>query len=104
MSRDRYHHGFVAFIFFLDNACSTNKNYYMTAFCQELVSQEIFTFFRLSFMIAGHTKFNVDRLFSKTAMTYNRSDVFNLDDLVAVVGLHAHIESDIGQIVETATW
>ena len=46
---------------FLDNACSTNKNYYMTAFCQELVSQKIFSFFRLSFMVAGHTKFNVDR-------------------------------------------
>ena len=86
---------------FLDNACSTNKNYYMTAFCQELVSQKIFSFFRLSFMIAGHTKFNLDRLFSKIAMTYNRSDVFNIDDLVAIVGLHAHVETDVeGQTVK----
>ena len=58
----------------------------MTAFCQELVQQNIFTFFRLSLMIAGHTKFNVDRLFSKIAISYNRSDVFNSDDMAAVVG------------------
>ena len=73
----------------------------MTAFCQELVSQKIFSFFRLSFMIAGHTKFNVDRLFSKIAMTYNRSYVFNVNDLVAIVGLHAHVVTDVeGQTVK----
>ena len=36
-------------------------------------------------MIAGHTKFNVDRQFSQIAISYNRSDVFDSDDLVAVV-------------------
>ena len=41
-----------------------------------------------------------DRLFSKIAMTYNRSDVFNVDDLVAIVGLHAHVETDVGQTVK----
>ena len=86
---------------FLDNACSTNKNFYMTAFCQELVQQEIFSFFRLSFMIAGHTKFNVDRLFSKIAISYNRSDIFNIDDLAAVVRLHVHVVTDAeGEIVK----
>ena len=30
-------------------------------------------------------------LFSTIAMTYNRS---NVDDLVAIVGLHAHVETD----------
>ena len=86
---------------FLDNACSTNKNFYMTAFCQELVQQNIFTFFRLSFMIAGHTKFNVDRLFSKISISYNRSDIFNSDDLAAVVCLHAHVVTDAeGEIVK----
>lgn len=86
---------------FLDNACSTNKNFYMTAFCQELVQQEIFSFFRLSFMIAGHTKFNVDRLFSKIAISYNRSDVFNVDDLAVVVHLHAYVVTDAeGEIVK----
>ena len=86
---------------FLDNACSTNKNYFMTAFCQELVQQNIFSFFRLSFMIAGHTKFNLDRLFSQISISYNRSDVFNSDDLVAVVSLHARVVMDAeGEVVK----
>ena len=85
---------------FMDNAGSTNKNYYMAGFCQELVQQGICSFFRISFMIAGHTKFNVDRLFSKIAITYNRSDVFNHADLVAIVGAHAEaITDNEGEIV-----
>ena len=79
---------------FLDNACSTNKNFYTTAYCQEIVQQGIFSFFRLSFMIAGHTKFNVDRLFSKIAISYNRSDVFNVDDLATIAGMHANVIID----------
>ena len=31
---------------------------------------------RISFLIAGHTKFNPDLLFSRIAKTYNRCDVF----------------------------
>lgn len=45
----------------------------------------IFSFFRVSFVIAGHTIFNVDRFFSKIAISYNRSDIFNVDDLAAHV-------------------
>ena len=46
---------------YMDNAGSTNKNFYMVGFCQELVQHGLFSSFRLSFMIAGHTKFSVDR-------------------------------------------
>lgn len=66
----------------MDNAGSTNKNFYMVGFCQEIVQHGFFLPLELSFMIAGHT---VDRLFSKVANTYNKSDVFNFDDLVAQV-------------------
>ena len=85
---------------FLDNACSTNKNCFMTAYCQEMVQQGVVNFFRLSFMIAGHTKFSVDRLFPKIALTYNRSDIFNVSDLATVTGMHAHVTIDAdGDIV-----
>ena len=94
---------------FMDNACSTNKNFYATAFCQELVQQGVLSLFRLSFMISGHTKFNVDRLFSKIEISYNRSDIFNVDDLAAVAGMHAHVTIDAdgsiySQAMERKTW
>ena len=58
---------------------------YMAGFSQELVQQGVCSFFHLSFMIAGHTKFNVDQLFAKIAITYNKSDVFNCKDLASIV-------------------
>ena len=61
---------------FLDNASSTNKNCYMMSWAYEMVQQRRVDFLRISFLIAGHTKFSPDLLFSKIAQTYNRSDVF----------------------------
>ena len=86
---------------YMDNACSTNKNRYMIAYCQELVQHKLCNFVRLSFMVAGHTKFCVDRLFSQVATTYNRSDVFNADDLGSVIAAHAPVTFDDGKIVKT---
>ena len=44
----------------------------------------------------------MDRLFSRVATTYNRSDVFNADDLRAVIVAHAPaIIFDHGEIVKT---
>ena len=62
---------------FMDNACSTNKNYYMLGWANELVQQEKFDFIRVSFLIASHTKFAPDILFSKVSQSFSRSDVFN---------------------------
>ena len=84
----------------MDNAGSTNKNFYFVAFMQEMVQQKLFDHFRLSFMIAGHTKFSVDRLFSHVAITYNRSDVFNMEQLISVVSQHAKVNLDEGDIVQ----
>ena len=41
----------------------------------ELVQQGVMDFIRVSFMVAGHTKFEPDRLFSMTAKAYASSDV-----------------------------
>lgn len=42
---------------FLDNTSSTNKNCYLMAMGCELIQQQKLSFLRISFLIAGHTKF-----------------------------------------------
>ena len=86
---------------FLDNAGSTNKNYYLMAWAMEIVQQGIVDFLRISFMIAGHTKFTVDQLFSQTAKAYNESDVFTTEELAQVMSAHATIIIDDGHRVLT---
>lgn len=83
---------------FLDNACSTNKNRYLFAWCIEMVSSNKIDHIHVSFMVAGHTKFAPDRLFSAVAHTYNTSDVFNISELKAVCLRHAstHVEDGSG--------
>ena len=49
---------------FMDNACSTNKNFYMLGWASEMVQQGKFDFMHISFLIPGHTKFAPDLLFS----------------------------------------
>ena len=84
---------------FLDNAGSTNKNAYAIAWALEMVQHNKMDFIRISFMIAGHTKFAVDQLFSRIAQTYNRSDIFNTAELASCIGQHADIVVDQGEIV-----
>ena len=50
---------------FLDNTCSTNKNYYLMSWAYEMVRQLKLQFLHESFLLAGHTKFLPDLLFSK---------------------------------------
>ena len=70
---------------FLDNTGSTNKNAYFMAWAMEMIQQGIIDYLRISFLIAGHTKFDVDRVFSVTAKAYNASDVFNTQELLHVM-------------------
>lgn len=49
---------------FLDNATSTNKNHYLFAWAMEMVRNDELEHVHISFMIADHTKFTPDRLFS----------------------------------------
>ena len=70
---------------FLDNTSSTNKNFYSMAWAMELIQQDVIEFLCISFLIAGHTKFSPDLLFSKIAQTYNKSDVFNTEELGDIV-------------------
>ena len=45
---------------FLNNACSTNKNAFLMSWAMELVQPGVMDFIRVSFMVAGHTKFEPD--------------------------------------------
>ena len=50
---------------FLDNTASTNKKNFLMGWAQEMVQQKRLDFFRLLFLIAGHTKFTPELLFSQ---------------------------------------
>ena len=69
------------------------------AWASELIQQGKLDFIRISFLIAGHTKFTPDLLFSKIAQRYNRSDVFSTKELCEVIALHAEVIVDSGEIV-----
>ncbi len=84
---------------FLDNTSSTNKNFYFMAWAFEMVQQERLTFVRVSFLVAGHTKFAPDLLFSRIAQTYNRSDVFTTGELQEIISDYAEVVVDEGSIV-----
>ena len=85
---------------FLDNTASTNKNYFLMGWAYEMVQQQRVHFFRISFLIAGHTKFSPDLLFSKIAQSYNRSDVFTTGELKDVISTYAEVIIDEGSIVQ----
>jgi len=84
---------------FLDNTSSTNKNCFMMSWACEMVQQKKIKFLRLSFLIAGHTKFALDLLFSHIAQSFNRSDDFTTDKLKEIISPYAEVIVDDGKIV-----
>ena len=73
----------------MDNAGSTNKNMCIMGATMEVVHEDLdlFHFLRISFMVAGCTKFDQDCLFSNIARAFNQSDVFNIDQLAELIQL-----------------
>ena len=76
---------------FLNNAGSTNKNQYLMASVYECVQQGILNYFRVSFMIAGHTKFAPDRLFALCAKSFYASDIFSEADFYYGKACKCHV-------------
>ena len=64
-------------------------NQYMMASIFEIVQQSIFKYFRVSFMVAGYTKFAPHRLFALTAKAFYASDIFNEKELILEMENHA---------------
>ena len=84
---------------FLDNTSSTNKNCYFMSWDYEMIQEEKLSFLRVSFLLAGHTEFSPDLLFSKIAQTYKRSDVFSTEELKNIIATYADVVVDGGSIV-----
>ena len=80
---------------FLDNTGSTNKNAYFMEWGMETIQQKYLDYLRFSFLVAGHTKFDVDRVFSITSKAFNSSDVFNTSELVNVMSQPNHITAKL---------
>lgn len=78
----------------MDNTCATNKNWYTMAWTLETISQQKLEF-RISFLIAGHTKFSPDLIFSKITQSYNCSNVFCTEDMKQVIAPHANVTVEI---------
>ena len=71
----------------------------MMSWAHEMLQQKKIDFLHLSFLIAGHTKFAPDLLFSKIAQSYNRSDVFTTEELKEIISPYAEVVIDEGKLV-----
>ena len=60
----------------------------------EMIQQGKLDLVRISFLIAGHTRFSPDLLFSKITKMYNQSDVFSTDELKDVITHYADVTMD----------
>ena len=83
----------------LDNATSTNKNKYLFAWAMEMVSRGTISHVHISFMLAGHTKFAPDRLFSIIGNAYKSADVFTIHELQALCVQSAQTSIETGEKV-----
>lgn len=72
----------------------------MLDWASELVQQGRFDFIHISFLIAGHTKFAPDLLFSQVSQTFSRSDVFNTAELGGIARQYADVVIDEGDKVQ----
>ena len=86
----------------LSRQCHKHKQEYLFAWAMELVSSGRVDYIRVSFMVAGHTKFAPDRLFSAIGSAYKAADVFTINDLneICAQSATAHIEN-VGDVF---TW
>ena len=85
---------------FLDNTCSTNKHAYLMGWAWETVEQGRLDLLQIPFLIAGHTKFSPDLLFSRISKTYNCRDVFSTTEQKNdVMANYADVTEDDGSVV-----
>ena len=64
-----------------------------------MVQHKKLNFVRISFLIAGHTKFEPDLLFSKVSQSFSRSDTFTVQELGRVAAPYASVVIDDGHLV-----
>lgn len=76
--------GHLKLILTFDN-CAVNKNYFVLAFCYELVHFNTFLEVEIHFMVAGHTKFAPDRMFAYNVNMLKGRPMYEVSDLVKTV-------------------
>jgi len=81
---------------FLDNAANTNKNHYLFSWGMESVHQRTLDYMHFCSMVAGHTNFAPDCLFTKVSNSYNRHVVFTIGELKDIRDLHAQTTIEDG--------
>ena len=72
---------------------------YLFSWGMDIASQRKVQYIRFAFMIAGHTKFSPDRLFSQVVNSYNRKDLFTISELEELCLLHATTRIEDGTLV-----
>ena len=80
----------------MDDATSTNKNRYLVGWALEMVQHGMLDTIRTPFLITGHTKFARDRVFASVANSYNKSDVFNCQELIDIGSRYATATEETG--------
>ena len=65
-----------------------------------MVQQQKLDYVRISFMIAGHTKFSHDLLFAKVSQAFTRSDVFSTTELAEIASRYSTVVIDKGDVVQ----
>ena len=83
---------------FVDNTCSTNKNYYLMSWPLKWCIKGSYSFFRISFLLAGHTKFSPDLLFTKIAVIQSKW-CFHTNELKDIISDYAEVIVDDGTLV-----
>lgn len=80
----------------LDNCTRENKNRYMMAYLESLVSWGVFVEVQASFLPIGHTHSDIDQLFSRTATRLHTHDAVTIAELHEQLGVsytpHPHLE------------
>ena len=84
---------------FMDIVGSTNKNQYEMGAAMEIMQQNLVDLFHINFMVAGHTKFDPDRLFPISAKAFNSADIFNITQLAELISQYASVIVDDEKIV-----
>lgn len=69
---------------YMDNG-PTNRNQYMIQYATELVQSDKYDTVEICYLVAGHAKFDPDRLFALIANAFNVSDVFSTEQLLKLI-------------------
>lgn len=69
---------------YMDNG-PTNKNQYMIQYGMELVWHNKYDTVEICYLVAGHAKFDPDRLFALIANAFNASDIFSVEQLLKLI-------------------